>query len=113
MVDTRITVLIDRLVDKTKRDEIHWRESVEDGEYQVDFQAYSVSLKEAGRLEGSVFLSIINDRGNVLETISDSDLASAGDDIDHANKLLELYRAARRQALSVDKALDDLLKQVS
>lgn len=112
MIDTRIQKLIMRLLARTKDSELNWHEGVAEGEFQVDFPSYSVTLTYAeDRRGGEVVMNIIGPNGTYLEGISEHSIRLEGPP-ELADQLSELYATARRQALRVDDAIDELLQQV-
>ena len=112
MIDARLRTLIIRLLERTQRGELRWHEGVAEGEFQVDFATYSVSLILAEDRNGSqVIASIIGPNGTHLEGVSERAIRLESLH-DLADQLSELYRIARRQALRVDDAIDELLQQV-
>ncbi len=98
--------LIDRLITKTDRRELAWKEGVYPDSFQVAFPNYSLTIIQRQDDRDEIFLemSIINSDGYTIDRFSEFDLEQ-----DYHNKLYGLYHEARRQALGVDKALDDIL----
>lgn len=105
MVDPKLLQLIERLLRKTRAGDVPWEATAQDGRFQVAFPDYSVVVFERGN---DWVLSIYNDEGAQIESVSDSALYNEGQG-NAAEQLVALYQAARRTAFNVGKALDDLL----
>ncbi len=107
--------LIDLLLSRTRANTLEWRPSVMEGRYQVSFRENTVRLyemEEAGELGGSlVQLELINDQGNVAETINDEELDRDVPMGQHYwfKKMSTLFEMARRNALGSDKILDEII----
>ncbi|MBA2744450.1 MAG: hypothetical protein H0U43_09140 [Chthoniobacterales bacterium] len=56
--------------------------------------------------------SIHDSTGSFIEKISEQEFRKAPGNAHHSDELKELYRLARRQALGVEKAIDELLRQI-
>lgn len=109
MVDSRIARLIERLHDKTRQGELDWRETPDLGEFSASFPKYSVVVSWSDR--GKCWLKIYGPEGKFLEAVSDEQLRS-GYEESAAHFLEELFDLARRKALDVDGAIDELLATV-
>jgi hypothetical protein len=94
--------LIRVLAEKTRNNEIVWEKTSNPDAFQTSFPNYSIVLLE--RL-GEVTLHLANEKGEVIERYSST---PAPTDIDHM--MHETFELARRKALGVDQALDDILK---
>lgn len=114
MIDNRLGILVKRLSEKTERGELRWEEGVKEGEYQTNFPTYSVRVYPARDEDGDegIWMTIIDGRGRRLETVTEFDFRQQTGDMSISSKLSELYEMGRRQALGVDKAIDELLQQV-
>ena len=114
MIDARLGTLVSRLSEKTKRSEIRWEEGIKEGEYQANFPTYSVRIYPARDEDGDegIWMTIIDGRGRRLETVTEFDFRQQTGDSSISSKLTELYDMGRRQALGVDRAIDELLQQV-
>ena len=110
---SKIHRMIQRLTEKTYRGEIRWQTADLNNErFQVTFPSYSVhTSRSAG--EGAL-VEIYNEEGTLIEGIHAPKLAeSAGISPDSALRLMnELYESARRNALGVENALDDILSSL-
>ncbi|MGA8551587.1 MAG: hypothetical protein WB678_15260 [Stellaceae bacterium] len=110
--------LVKRLIDKTNRREIDWKESSFSGVYQVAFSNYSITIGEESSPRQSApdyVISIINSDGNTMDSFSDVTLDAGRDPergLNYFEILRDLYGKARRQALGVDKALDEILNEL-
>ncbi len=110
------TQLLLKLLEKTKRGDIQWNETEIEGTFQAAFPAYSVRISseaEPGKALSDYFLKIYNQEGKQIEEISQYTVA---DDLNSSyeagQKLQELYEMARRIAMHVEEALDNLLLEL-
>lgn len=112
----KIARLVRALSKKTADGKIEWKSTVDDGVFQVSFPNYSVQVSTRPtrdeRAEGQdVVVSIRNEEGELIEQVADIDF-------DNTNlpgafrTMTNLYNSARRQALGVEKALDELLGEI-
>jgi hypothetical protein len=90
--------------EKTKNGEITWEKTPQEGVFQTSFPKYSVMVRNHS-FAGPVF-SILDDYGEVIEELSYAAATNSGLDMD---LLAEL---ARRQAMGVEQALDELLSEL-
>jgi len=102
--------IIDRLHQHSVEGKVIWRETERTDSFQVSFSGYSVrtdvrrSRKTPGAQE--YFVSVLNANGDVMEEIGDEDLE------DYFVLMKELFEMARRKALGVDGALDQILDEL-
>jgi hypothetical protein len=99
--------LVDRLSQKTLNKELTWKESAQANAFQVSFTNYSVSFSEQGA-GPDYSIAIINSSGEVVDTFTDVDL-DEGKGTAYFRKMGDLFQTARRQALGVDQAIDEIL----
>lgn len=109
--DNKYRQLVDQLFAKTEEGKIEWRETAETDTFQVSFAHYSITLAERRTTPRNLtyVVSILNSEGRRVDTFSDDFDWDPG----YKKQLSELYQKARRQALSADKALDEILSQLS
>jgi hypothetical protein len=113
MLPEKYGQIVDRLVARTSRREIEWRETAHPEQFQVSFPNYSLTLQQRTRRDGSVdyIISIINASGTTVDTFTDEQVdATVGGKYFQA--MGELFEQARRQALGADEALDQVLKEL-
>lgn len=101
-MDDKLRKLVDRLLKKTQAGELRWSETSSPESFQTSFPDYSIEVEKNKDL---VLLRIYNSDGRIIESVVEK-VSSFRDD---AEALSELHDAARRQALGVEKALDDIL----
>jgi hypothetical protein len=108
MSESKIVRLIQGVVRQTSAGKIDWEVTEREEVFQASFANYSIRLSHSEADMGvDYWLTIINNEGLVIESVSD---VQVRDELDGAYKIMEgLYANARRVALGVDKALDDLL----
>ncbi|MBX8608556.1 hypothetical protein K5D65_15280 [Pseudomonas cichorii] len=112
MSDSKIISILDKLIEKTTRGDTDWIVTEIKGVYQVSFPRYSVRLafKSEG-LDEKYVVTIINGEGLVIDSFNTDDIYRFYPD--SYDKLSSLYSAARRKALGVDRALDELLEDMN
>jgi RecA-family ATPase len=106
----KIGLIIKKLYDKTMRGEIQWEKTNEGDVFQKSFSSYSVRLSFYDSTAGITYyrVSVFDANGELLEQVTDSQL---GEEFENAYDTLSmLYVTARRQAMGVEKALDDILQ---
>jgi hypothetical protein len=90
---------------KTKNGELVWEKTANSSEFQVAFAKNSITIGGAAGITPT--LRIFNEEGNLLEEIGV--LTTSGTERD---LLKEVWELARRRALGVDQAIDELLAEL-
>ncbi len=112
MSNPKLVATILKLHEKTKKGELQWEETSNERVYQVSFPGYTVQMFHRLSQEGAdaldYFIRILNENGGVLEESSDLDLKEEWEPSFRVMK--ELYEMARRRALGVEQALNNILK---
>jgi hypothetical protein len=107
MSTDKMIKIAERLLVKTKEGSISWEETEDEYCFQTSLTEYSIRIKGpkmANPFGTSYFIKLLNQKGTELESISDKD-AKPG-------LLEDLYSIARKNALNVDKAIDDILNEI-
>ena len=105
MEQEKITQLITKLVERTEEGKITWEETAEAGTYQTSFPEYSIQVRQTWHEEGAeAFLRLYNQEGKIIEQLSSDSLPRPD-----SRTLLELYNAARRNAMGVEAAVTSIL----
>lgn len=100
----KIAALVRALITQTSSGELNWSQTEKTGTFQASFPRYSVRIYPKGN---DYVLQILNDLGDIVEEVTDPEL---GDVLNDAyTKMGELHDAARRNAMGVESALDDIL----
>ncbi|MEW6530858.1 MAG: hypothetical protein AB1473_08495 [Thermodesulfobacteriota bacterium] len=109
-IERKFQELVKRLHLRTQQGEIHWESTASPDTFQVAFPDYSVSLSSHEEHWNVIYiLAIHNDQGNIIEVIRSDMGGDASDEYGLQETMKELYELARRQALGVEKVIDDLL----
>ncbi len=113
MAYDKLIRLAQLIYEKTKHGDIKWEATAEEGTFQASLANYSILIKRlsaASLMPANVLLNptyftiqICNEQGQVIEELSQNE-ATAAD-----FKIAELFELARRMAMDVEKALDDLI----
>ena len=112
MSNNKILTVLDKLIEKTSAAELDWKPTEKKDTYQVIFPRYSIRIFVVDKgFEEDVVVQIINSEGNILETFSDIDIREYYPDA--YSKMLGLHASARRKAMGVEDALDELLRVLS
>jgi hypothetical protein len=114
MAQSKIVRLVISLAEKTDRNELQWEPTAEEEVFQVSFPHYSVQIRLvenfASATPDGVLIVIRNKEGLVIDQVSDVDLQKEWSEA--YSVMSGIYGKARRKALGVDKALDELLKEL-
>lgn len=94
--------LIRALAEKTGNNEIEWEKTSNPDAFQTSFPNYSIVLLQR---VGDISLHLANEKGQVIERYSSTHAPTDIDQMMH-----ETFELARRRALGVDEALDDILR---
>lgn len=127
MTEQKILELANRLLERTRAGTQHWEASASDQAFLTSFPKHSVKIGRVSDEYGQnwvTVISIYNEAGNEIEVaredVLSEKLGSPGSETfprlpqrlqaaSVADVLKELYEEARRSALNVEGALDDLL----
>lgn len=106
--------LVQRLSRVTAERSDLWEPTTENGVFQASFPNYAVRIDSRPgdnyQNEDDVYLSIYDDDGALIEEVADSDLGPLLPDAYRV--MVSLYESARRQAMGVDQALDEILSEL-
>lgn len=110
----KIVTLIERLSEKTTEGTVKWEESLfANSIYETQVGKHNIFVRERHEEEMSdpdYFLGFYNSAHEEIDSFSDRDLR---DVMSSSYKIMrELYRAAKRQALGVNKMVDDVLNEL-
>lgn len=109
MKDEKLVRLARLLYERTKDGDIRWEETALRDTFQCSFPSYSVLISQksfSGLADPKPMriLKICNEEGKTIEEISDAAPPLSG-----RIELKELFELARRDAMGVEKALDEIL----
>lgn len=112
---TKYFDLLDRLVEQTNGGNLKWEETVENRSFMVSFPNYTIRVsQEDGENDMTDYvISIINNEGSVIDRFSDVTLSQMRPGGSYFTMMEELFNNARRNAFGADKALDDILSELS
>lgn len=109
MSNEKIAKIIIALDEKTDLSQVVWGESSISG-YEAYFPRYTARIREQQEYERDSFnmvLEIINDSGEVIESLTDDDLSDYL--VTPFTIMHNLFQKARRSAMGVDEAVDEIL----
>jgi len=119
MSSLKSKALIIRLLDRTNEGKVEWEETDIEGVYQASFRSHSVQIARKparGDPEGAedIVLAVYNQEGKLIDEIGDPDLVQFGLSTQEAFQLMsKLYETARRYAMGVEQAIDNLLQELN
>ena len=110
----KMWALVERLAVKTAEGRLVWESTSGKGVFQTSLPKYTVRISEEPNrhTEGMDYVMSIHDSsGSNIERVSDVDLApTAGAKGEDAFSVMRgLYKEAKRAALGVDKAVDEII----
>jgi hypothetical protein len=108
--DKKLIKLLTKLYARTKADVVEWEPSQEANLFGVKFSDYTISLVRilATPTHAECFnLTIANNDGAVIQEMDSSTARDNG-----FTDMPDLFYRARRHAVDLDGALDDLLKEL-
>jgi hypothetical protein len=117
----RLGTLIDRLRKLSEENQVPWAETADERAFQAALKGYAVTIahEDAGNYYGEptyqYAIRFYDTSGKLLDTATESDFPDAyyfEDGKKARLALQDLYDIARRKALKVDQALDDLLRSL-
>jgi len=108
---------IQKLRVRTDEGKVKWERTADEGVYQSSFASYTVRvLPRPGNLRPADYaMQILDQEGSVVEEILSEDLTNMANlSASIAFDLMrDLYGSARRRAMGVDEALDELMKSLA
>ena len=96
MADDKIVRLVRLLLEKTKAGEIKWEETSKLNIFQCSLSNYTLLISRQT-------LTVCNEVGDIIEEVDGQAPLKEG------VRLSELFELARRDAMGVEKALDEIL----
>ena len=107
---SKVADFVLKIYEKTKSGDITWEKTQHDHVYQTSFPKYSIQICSGHDFENNPYVSLIlyNDEGKMIETIHHDDQSLRV--IDYSYECMkETFEIARRQAMGLEKALDDII----
>jgi hypothetical protein len=117
----RLGTLIDRLRKLSDDNQVPWAETADERTFQAALKGYAVTIvqEDAGDYYGEptyqYAIRFYDTSGKLLDTATEGDFPDIYKFEQGKNSreaLRDLYDSARRKALKVDQALDDLLRSL-
>lgn len=110
MQQNKLITFIHRLYSKSIKGELDWEQNDIEDVFQLAFANYTVNISTRQAYNSpdiDIIIAIYNEDGNIVERVLDTDLTNS---INHPYKVFnEIYNNARRKAMGVDSALDEIL----
>jgi hypothetical protein len=110
MKTTKYIKILRLLVEQTDRDKLDWMETGDESGFLVSFPNYSILISEEAGLSGPphYIVSIVNSEGKIVDKFTEVTL-SYDLGMDSYTVMRDLFNQARRRALRVDEALDNII----
>ncbi|MDM8555383.1 hypothetical protein QUF75_11680 [Desulfococcaceae bacterium HSG7] len=105
----KIEKLIEALNNKTKEQVLYWEETVERGAYLTAMTNSAVHISrriktnDSGEEYHEHILSVLNDKGRVVDRIRDVD----------NYRMKELYENARKMAMDADRVIENMINELN
>jgi hypothetical protein len=116
----RLQKLVDRLRELSAREKVPWTETADEGSFQATLHGGVVTIADEqggepyGEFVRRYVVRFYDPAGKLLDSATSTDFAgqtfSGGKEA--LGALSDLYEMARRKALKVDEALDELLRSL-
>lgn len=122
MTDQKFIELAQIIADRTSLGAMSWEETSSEDMFQATLSKYVIRIKSSPSREVQddvdYEINILNSDGARIESFTDSELtqilkkSGATSETNGYLLMKELFKNAKRSALGVDKALDDILKEL-
>ena len=114
MSDEKFAKLIRRLSEKTQGGQLDWEATAQEDTFSVSFANYSVHISYDEREDNQYFMiTIVDSAGNTIDQVDDSNFSSSDFSGENPEEFLRsIYSQARKIAMGVDEALDDILEEI-
>ena len=114
MEENKLITLVERLSSKSMKGELDWEQTDKEDEFQLSLPKYTIRIFSKPSSEAfadiDIFIAIYNGDGTLIEQTVDYELK---DSINSSYQVFKgIYNNARRKAMGVDKALDDILNSL-
>ena len=108
MIDGKLANLVAALLEKSRASKIPWKATAQENSYLCVFGGFGVSIRQTRIATSTIwyFLSIVNEDGVEIETLSARSNSTDFVDLD------EMFTLARRSANKVEEGLDRLLREL-
>lgn len=104
--------LVVRLLDRTRRSKIDWKDAVEGG-FQVSLSNNTIKLQKSQGRNGIVYtVSLFNAVGELADAFTDEELDADENTGVWFEALREMHGLAQRYARGADKILNEILSEL-
>jgi hypothetical protein len=100
----KLIQIAELVYDQTLRGELKWEKTPDFSTFQTSFPSYSILIQDS---RDTIVFKICNEEAQVIEQLSEAQASNSG-----FSNMRDLYLAARRAAMGVDQALDEILKNL-
>ncbi|HEY4416328.1 MAG TPA: hypothetical protein VGO57_11605 [Verrucomicrobiae bacterium] len=123
VIEKKLLELVKRIENKTNSDALNWEKTAEQNEFQTTLANFVVRIREYyeyGEDDPNYVIKIISSDGTILESISNADLYRIYNQLKDKESeqhpysmFVSIFAKAKRQALEVDKAIDNILSELA
>ena len=124
MTEEKLIEFVTKLEAKTLSGNVKWEETAATDVFQATLSSFVIRICRSEARDGSTDLEIdlVSKDGTIIESLSDGQFLRMVRKYQSAGALLEvnahgvmesIFTSARRMALGVDKALDDVLSELN
>lgn len=105
--------LVQLLLGKTEKGEVHWTPGPTDSSYLLSMRESGLQIRDVNL---DYFIDMIDEKGEIADSFSDVELHNNRSEQDWSdswfNTLQYLYNLARRNSRGADKVLSDILSEL-
>ena len=108
MSDERLVQIAEKLLERSKRGEIEWKETAGESSFSVSFPGYSATITKVS--SSRYKLAVQNRLGTDVDSLRASGTRR---DSEPFEMLMQLFQVARRVGVGTDQVLEGLLGHLS
>ncbi len=107
MIPNNYQKLIDKLIDKTQRNQAIWDKTSRENEYKLELGKGSITVDNwEHEFEMHVDINLRNDRGDIVDSIS-----RTKGTVDY-DSIMQLHTVAKKSFYKVDETIDSIFKEL-
>lgn len=112
----RLSTLVRLLDEKTQAGVVFWEKTGEDGIYEAVFDAFNLKIYKRlnpvdYKAQEDIYIGIYDQVGTLLDEVTDLEIESSLSDA--YERMARIYQLARRRALGVDRAIENIIAQLN
>lgn len=109
MDNAKLGAVVQRLIDRTRKNEVDWQSTEKRDTFQAAFANASIRLSKPNA--ALLQIDVYNEEGTLIDSATDEDLVAY---ISNGafTEMKEMFNLARRRAMGVDDTLNALLSEL-